>query len=585
MIMKCLFDSTRMVRVERLLGRFRPDAWRGIMAALILLGGMLQVPNAAAQAWLLTPAERKAYLNYYAPLILQRAEENSSKPGRDWIANYDFDRDGNFANNRYTWANLLPQYVAGSTSGSTAYRHWRIRPTLYSSVVEYMEGGSKTLILYYHVYHPVDKKANEIHDWERIEIAVRSVTGIPGAPGEYVSYATITHHKDHVMRRYGSPDLNFMEVAGGKHLMIWQADEDNTGLGAHAHQLHFVQDSYSEIRADIAAGATAGVDVTDDGGKSLHYVWVPETSANAVSAWGAQAINYNNASALASRRDDSIRWSLVKRITYELQDLADVFQSHWSGSSWWINWTSDQTVDIQLETALVDEAGVVQVPAGLQRFYMGSRDTWSSSLTDGREGVLIKRWFWGGYSAENDADVPSGSDDFGGFEGFGRGSDGFNRADVSGDYASLNAYWRQHDFFAHSGLLDGRERYESGMWLRPGWNLWQNGGFDGRWAQLFEDRVTYEPVSPLWLSMPSFAEGCGDSTYVTAVVGGGQAPYVFQWTGVLWQSADGLWAQVASGETAFLVVISADGQSVSQAFTNFPSCPSGGGGNWGGEIP
>lgn len=61
---------------------------------------LFPVASAHAQAWLLTPAERKAYLQYYAPVIMQRAEENSGKPGRDWLANYDFDRDGNFANNR-----------------------------------------------------------------------------------------------------------------------------------------------------------------------------------------------------------------------------------------------------------------------------------------------------------------------------------------------------------------------------------------------------------------------------------------------------------------------------------------------------
>lgn len=562
-------------------------ALRWLLAALVLLAAALPVRNAHAQAWLLTPAERKAYLQYYAPVIMQRAEEGSSKRGRDWIANYDFDRDGNFANNRYTWANLLSQYVAGSSSGSTAYQHWRIRPTLYSSAIEYMDGGSKVLVLLYHVYHPVDKKANEIHDWERIEIAVRSVAGTPGAAGEYVAYATVTNHKDHVTRRHGSPDLNFMHVASGKHLMIWQADEDNTGLGAHGHQLHFIQDSYGTISARVAAGATAGVNVTNSDGKSLHYVWVPETSASAVAAWGAQAIRHDNAASLASGRDDSIRWSSVKRITYELQDLADVFLTHWSGSSWWINWNGDKSVDILLDSAIVDEAGVVQVPAGLQRFYVASRDTWSSSLTDEREGILGKRWLWGGYSAETNADdnpFPSTSDDFGGYAGLGRGSDYYNRADASGDYASLNAYWRQHDYFAHSGMIDTREYYESGIWLRAGWQLWQNGGNDGRWAQIFDDRVAYEPLAPLWISMPWYAEGCGENTYATAMVGGGLAPYVFQWSNVLWQSADGLWAEVASGETATLVVISADGQSTAASFTNSASCPSGGGGGWGGEI-
>jgi hypothetical protein len=581
------FDSRPGMRVRSGTLALRDVILRGLLAMLVLLATALPVHTAYAQAWLLTPAERKAYLQHYAPVIMQRAEESSSKKGRDWIANYDFDRDGNFANNRYMWANLLSQYVAGSSTASNAYQHWRVRPTLYSSVIEYMDGGSKSLVLLYHVYHPVDKKATEIHDWERIEIAVRSVAGIPGVAGEYVAYATITSHKDHVMRRHGSPDLNFMQVASGKHLMVWQADEDGTELGTHGHELHFVQDSYATISARVAAGASAEVEITNDDDKSVHYLWVPETSASAVSALGAQAINYSNAASLAAGRDSTVRWPLVKRITYELQDFADVFQSHWSGSNWWINWTSDNIVDIQLDSAIINETGTVQVPAGQQRFYMGSRDTSSSSLTDGREGLLAKRWFWGGYSAETDADTISGSDDFGGYEGLGRGTDYYNRADASGDYASLNTYWRQHDYFAHSGLIDTRERYESGTWLRAGWQMWQNGGYDGRWAQLYDDRVAYEPVSPLWVSMPSFAEGCGEPVYATAMVGGGLAPYAFQWSNVLWQSADGSWAQVGSGETATLSVTSADGQNAVLYFTNSWSCPwDGGGGGWGGgEIP
>ena len=557
---------------------------RGVLAVLVLLAAALPMHTAYAQAWLLTPAERKAYLQHYAPVIMQRAEESSSKKGRDWISNYDFDRDGNFSNNRYSWPNLLPQYIAASAAGSGAYQNWRIRPTLYASAIEFMDGNNKALVLLYHVYHPVDKKATEIHDWERIEIVVRGVTSVPGAIGEYVGHVTITSHKDHVMRSYGSSDLNFMQVSGGKHVMIWQADEDNTELGTHGHELHFVQDPYSTISARVAASNSAQVDVTNDDDKSVHYVWVPETSAAAVSSWNAKAINYANAATLAAGRDDTVSWSQVKRITYELQDLADVFGSQWSGANWSLNWTSDVIVDIQLDSAIVDETGTVQVPAGHQRFYVGSRDTSSSSLTDGREGVPAKKWFWGGYSAERNADTISGSDDFGGYSGAGRGSDFLNRADASGDYASLNAYWRQHDFFVHSGAIDTRTQYESGRWLSSGWQLWQNGGYDGRWAQLYDDRVTSEPVGTLTVMMPTSVRGCGETATVTAQVSGGLPPYSFIWSNVLWQSADGRTAEVESGAIATLVVGSSDGQSATRSFSNLASCPGGGGGG-GNPIP
>jgi len=470
-----------------------------LCALLLLLGAGLVPSSAQAQASVLTQAQRQAYLNYYAPVIMQRAEEDSSKPGRDWISNYDFDRDSNFANNRYTWANVLSSYVAAGAAGTGAYQNWRIRPTLYSSVVEYMDGGSKRLLLLYHVFHPVDKMAGAIHDWERIEISVRAVIGTPGAAGESVGYVTVTSHGDHVMRSAGSSDLRFMQVASGKHVMIWQADED-TGYGStHAHELHFVQDSYSTISASVAANGTADVDVTNDDDKNVHYVWVPETSSAAVTAWNAKAISYSSASSLASRRDSQTSWSQVKRITYELQDMADVFATQWSGSTWWTSWTDDSTEDVLLDSPIVNEAGVGEVPAGLQRFYLGSRDAYSSDQTDGRDAVIAKSWFWGAYSAEENADdFTSGSDDFGGYDGSGRDSFNRTRANASGDAGSIGNYWRQHDFFVHSGVLDSREHYEAGLWLVGAWYLPQNGGFDGRWAQLFDDRRDFEaaPLPP-----------------------------------------------------------------------------------------
>ncbi len=556
------------------------DAKKFFIAALLILSGAIFFPGqASAQAWSLSTAQRQAYLQYYAPVIMQRAEENSGKPGRDWIANYDFDRDGNFANNRYTWANVLTQYIAAASAGSGTYSNWRIRPTLYSSLVEYMDGGSKGVVLLYHVYHPVDKKANEIHDWERIEISLRAVTGTPGAAGEYVGHVTITSHKDHVMRSFGSPDLNFMQVAGGKHVMIWQADEDNTELGTHGHELHFVQDPYSTISARVAAGNSAEVEVTNDDDKSVHYVWVPETSAAAVAAWNAKPINYANAPTLAAGRDDTVSWPLVKRITYELQDLADVDVTQWSGSTWWTNWTADVIEDVLLESPILNEAGQVEVPAGLQRFYLGSRDTLSSSLTDGREGVIAKAWYWGGYSAETNADTISGSDKLDGYSGAGRDSFNRNRADASGDYGSLGNYWRQHDFLVHSGALDTREHYEAGIWLIGNWYLPENGGFDGRWAQLFDDRVAFEAVSPLSLTMSLPANRCTEELTVTARATGGQAPYAFTWTGatpVSSPSAPNNMATIFTGHVATATVRSADGQVRSQGVSFTTKCTGGG---------
>jgi hypothetical protein len=36
------------------------------------------------------------------------------------------------------------------------------------------------------------------------------------------------------------------------------------------------------------------------------------------------------------------------------------------------------------------------------------------------------------------------------------------------------------------------------MWLRGAWYTAANGGFDGRWVQLFDDRPSYEAAPPLY---------------------------------------------------------------------------------------
>lgn len=119
-------------------------------------------------------------------MILKRGDENNGKAGRDWITSYDFHQDGNYSDNRVDWKNV-DKYVAAAATGSTGtYDRWRIRPTLYSAAIEFMDGGQKSLVLLFHVYNAADKEGSDIHDWERVEIIVRNVSGTPGA-GETVS--------------------------------------------------------------------------------------------------------------------------------------------------------------------------------------------------------------------------------------------------------------------------------------------------------------------------------------------------------------------------------------------------------------
>lgn len=551
-----------------------------VVLAWSLLAPSMHVRRAQAQAWSLTTAQRQAYLSYYAPVILKRGDENDGKAGRDWLTNFDFDQDGNFANNRVNWR-TINRYVDAAASGSGSYSHWRIRPTLYTSLIEYMEGSSKSLVLLYHVYNAADKDGSEIHDWERVEIVVRGITGTPGGSGEAVGHVTVTLHKEHHMRRSYDSALNFMQTATGKHVLLWQADESNfdyhSPTATHGHELRFVTNPYSWI-AGQSPTASAEVNITNkDEKKNLHYVFVPDGSPAAINAWGARPLSYATAASLASRVDNGNTedWHQVKRITYELQDLADIFPTHWQNNPWSTHWLASDSEDVLLESPIVNEAGQAEVSTGLQRFYTQSRDNGKAELTDGREGIPDKPWFYGAYSAELNPEVPSGSDDFQGYSGAGLDSSGRSRGAASGYYNAHNAFWWQHDFFVHSGVINDADTREEGMWLTGAWYTAANGGFDGRWVQLFDDRPGYEPVAPLTLTFRYAASTCSSSLHFTASVTGGQAPYTYTWsdgTSITTTSTSGS-TILNAYETVSVTVRSADGQTRSGSYTFVPYCP------------
>lgn len=478
---------------------------------LVLLALSVLTPNvgtrrAQAQTWSLTMAQRQAYLQYYAPVILKRGDENDGKAGRDWITNYDFDQDANFSNNRVNWRNVN-SYVAASASQTGAYSNWRIRPTFYTSLIEYMDGDSKSLVLLYHVYNAADKDGSEIHDWERVEIVVHGISGMPGGGSEYVNHVTVTMHAEQLIRRsYDAGGLNFMQTATGKHILIWQGDESDwdgtSAYGFHAHALRHVITPYSTIASRMNSSMDAKVAVTGSDSKNVHYVFVPEGSSSAVSTWGAQALNYANAGYQASRVDNgnTIRWYQVKRLTYELQDIADITATHWQGNQWSTHWVYYESKDLRyilLESPVLNEAGQPEVSAGMQLFYVRSRDIGKSNGVGADAAFLGKNQIWGNYSAEVNSEAPWDGDDFAGFEGLGIDSYGRTRGAASGYYDSHNAYWWQHDFFVHSGATTtDQTHYEAGTWLTGAWYTTANGGFDGRWVQLFDDRPGYEAPAP-----------------------------------------------------------------------------------------
>nr|BDT37574.1 hypothetical protein MFMH1_72430 [Myxococcus sp. MH1] len=469
----------------------------GLYGVLALTFAALSWPTSAyAQAWTLTTEQRQAFLQYYAPVLLKRGNGNDGRHGYDWVTSFDFDRDGNFSNNKLNWKRI-PQYVDASRAGPSAYDAWRIRPTLYTSLIEFMD-GSKNLKLIYHVYHALDKNAAgdyQLHDWERVEMLVTNVVGAPGS-GESVAYAVVTQHKRNVVRRAGHVDLNFMQTATGKHLLIWQAEWSDKLAAAHGQELRFVTDPYAFFAGRMASAGKAEAGVNNDGGrKNVHYAFVPEGSADAVAAFGARALTYATADALASRYDNgkTITWPNVKRVTYELQDLADILPTHWQHGGYATHWLDTGPIDFYLESALVNEGGATEVSAGMQRFFPKTRDVEND---DDREGYIAKKWFVGTYEMNDSAS------DFGGggsnafhdnaYASTAVDSRGQTRASASGYTTSPSSFWWQHDYFVHAGFTDSTDGVEQGFWLPGAWYLPANGGFDGRWVQLFDDRPGLE---------------------------------------------------------------------------------------------
>jgi hypothetical protein len=80
----------------------------------------------------------------------------------------------------------------------------------------------------------------------------------------------------------------------------------------------------------------AQVDLDQSDNKNVHYVFVPEGDQEAVTTWRAKPLTFTTASGLASRVDngDSVHWANTKRMTYELQDIADIVSTHWQSNAW-----------------------------------------------------------------------------------------------------------------------------------------------------------------------------------------------------------------------------------------------------------
>ena len=549
--------------------------------------------------WTLSNAERAQFLEYYAPIILKRGNSNKGDHGKDWITNFDFDRDFVFSDNKSEWNDIGDYIDAAARGPNTRFESWDIRPTLYTYLLEYMDNGQKNLVLMYHVYHAMDESAtagvrlpivgnlddsSQIHDWERVEIHIQNVSSVrrPGY-GEQIKFAVITQHKRNVMRKPSSSDFNLMTTSTGKHLLIWQAEWSKKLTAAHGQELRFIEDSWATISSDMARNKKAEVEIIGTSNdKNVHYAFVPGNSSSAVSAFNARALNYQSAPSLTSRYDngDGASWSRVPRIQYELQDIADIIPTHWEHSEFELHWEDEDPWVIRVDIPFANREG--RLISGMQTFYTRSKDGNSAA---GRKGLPSKKWLWGTYEIREVCEVSVGGFLFSGstctspsgdfkdkaYAGTARGDRWRTRLTAGGNLDAGNRYWGQHDYFVHSGVEDKRDGYERGFWLTKGWQLPQNGGFDGRWVGLFDDNVSTTPLppKPLAVSIRSTPVDCYEYAAFTATASGGKVPYTHQWkigTSVRY-STTGTTSRytLESGVPYTVTIKDADGKTVSRA--------------------
>ncbi|MCZ6783810.1 MAG: hypothetical protein O7G30_10945, partial [Proteobacteria bacterium] len=408
---------------------------RGLWSALGLLwlaGCVSPQPPPPADCpapWVLTDAQRRQLLDYYSPLLLKQADEALGRGGTDWITNFDFDRDATFPNNRRNWLFQLASYVQGGSNQQS----WRIRPTLYSFAIEFTECGAKSVVLVYHVYHAM--QIFSIHDWERVEIRLDGVAGGPGS-GETIRFVVITRHGLHRARK--PQQIQFYDNGQyGKHVLVWQAAwslsfqaQDLAASPPAAGtlpvyttaELRFVEDDWGTVDAVLQSNQPATVRILDvSAPTSFHYVFVDQADTSAVSHLLAAGVDGAPAGQASGKGwYEKVSGIEVKRVTYELQDTADVMVTHAVGAvgGWsWRDlscqddgcgvpcgsgraWTCKTTV-IDIEDPLLDETGTpVGVGAGQHIFAAESCD--EINAMEERRGYPLKHWWWGTYFYDRD---------------------------------------------------------------------------------------------------------------------------------------------------------------------------------------
>ncbi|NUM79243.1 T9SS type A sorting domain-containing protein [bacterium] len=464
----------------------------------------------------LTNEERKRFLHYYSPIILKRSQEGIhygvSLKGWDWLTSWGFDGDQVFQENGLDWTENLHRFIEKDTDPYFIY--WNIRPTLYTSIIEFMENDvngipRKCLKLLYHPYQAIDKEG-KLHDWEHIEVRVDMVGRTPGQ-GEQISYVIITTHKIQNGLKFGDPYLNFHETQDGKHVLIWRSQwdkaESNDPDNLNGQELQFVKDTIGLFTKNESSLAIVNVydpygDVTNTSGingsgtyqVNFHYVFVDEKAEGATEFWETNRIDNFSASGLFSGVDKNqqITKSEIKRIAYELQDIADILPSmyHNYTNDWDSEIPGAPNFDFELNMSdpVYSEDGLtIEIPAHSKNIKWRARGD-----IDHRSGYVGKDWFWGSSFLFCD--------------GCGNYEHNQHSLGLFKKLSNPDNTWLDRTTVTCVLTNDG-PYCETGYpyALVNGWHEKKRGGFDGRWVQLFEDsqqsyipyhlRLNYYPPS------------------------------------------------------------------------------------------
>ncbi len=408
----------------------------------------------------LTDEEKRQYLRAYSPIVFKGANETRPEYyGHDWLLNFYFDGDSDFANNSLSAIGLLDKIKNKAIN-------FKLNPTAYSFILEFNEAGKKSLTMVYNLYHSRDSAS--IHDWERVEIRLDDVTENV-LTSESVAYVVITRHSVHVAA--AANEVQFYNTGKGRHPMIYQAkwNDNSLGMGSmRKNELHFVRDSM----ATLLASSQAKLKVSDQSAPvNYHYVYIVGSDDVAVQELKAQALNTENADQLYSgSADETIARSQVKSLQYELQDVADILVTHLDRTN--PSWSGHFPI-LMDETPITNPSKSVVASTNNQVLDFTEVANSQRSSDSERGSYTGKHWFWGTYIFNGGNFTDEARDDKQRWQASGKPEKMLFQGQAQ-------HYFWQHDYYVHN-------RTGSAHWLPYGVLQAVNEGFDGRWSQLFED--------------------------------------------------------------------------------------------------